>query len=388
MHTNFLIYVPASRPEGRIGFTKEEFPDGAYQPVTGDIAETPASIACLYKQATVTSAACDPATVTTVSTGGSNAIAIVDAYDYPNAVSDLTYFSNKFGLAPINPAHKTANFTVVFQGTTNPGPDPACAGGNGTNCWGSEEALDIEMAHAMAPKALLYLVEANSEDNGDMYAAVTKAVKLVQAAGGGEVSMSWGGPEYATELKDDKTFAGSGVVFFASTGDAPGIQYPSTSPNIVAVGGTTISRNASTFAFQRELTWDSAGGGFSVYEPRPSFQKESLVGDWRGVPDVAAVGNPYTGVWIYDTFETDGTPWIEIGGTSVSAPVWAGIVNRSGHFKTSSLAELTMLYANEADSSDIRDLNDGACGPTFNLLAVTGWDPCTGVGSPIGTAGK
>ena len=389
MHTHFLVHVPPGHTDARPGFTVAEFPPNAIQPVTGEVSETPASLACLYGQVKATTG-CNPTTLTTVPTGGSKAVAIVDAYDDPHVLADLKVYSTQFGLpAPVSTGAKP-NFTVVFQGATNPGPDPLCAGGNGTQCWGSETSLDVDMVHAMAPSAHIYLVEADSASNADLYASVAKAIGLVQAAGGGEVSMSWGQPEYPTEQSDDATFVGTGVVLFASSGDTPGTEFPSVSPNVVAVGGTSISRNPTTWAFQKEITWDQDGDGFSQYEPRPSFQNgiQTAVGEWRGVPDVAAAANPYTAVWIYDSYQTAGFPWVQIGGTSESAPLWAGIVNASGHFRESSAAELGTIYDNAKTASAFRDITDGACEFSYGYLAAAGWDPCTGNGAPYGNAYK
>ncbi|MGD0096095.1 MAG: S53 family peptidase [Terracidiphilus sp.] len=387
--TQFKILVPAGRPEGVIGFAETEVVRNAVQPIQGYNAETPASLACLYALVSVTSG-CVPGSVTKVATGGSKAIAIVDAYDYPTAYSDLVAYSQQFGL----PQPTTATFTVAYQGASRPIPDPDCAYYGGWSCWASESALDIEMAHAMAPSAHIYLVEANSSSNSDLYAAVTKAVSLVKAAGGGEVSMSWGGGEYPTETQSDSVFVGTNVVFFASSGDSEGTIYPSASPNVVAVGGTTVTRNPTTMSFVAETAWEDTGGGFSPYEPRPAFQAgvTSKVGAQRGVPDVAAVGNPRTGVWVYNSFDNNYSgqlyAWNIFGGTSVASPLWAGIVNHAGHFSASTAAEETLIYANAAVTSDFRDINNGNCGYYDGYAAGSGWDPCSGVGAPVGTAGK
>ena len=276
-HTQFRILVPQGRPEGVLGFSEAEFDAKSSQPVSGYYAETPATLACLYGLAG-TAPGCNPATVTAVAHGGARAIAVVDAYDYPTAASDLAAYSKQFGLA-------TPNFTVAYQTTTKPGVDPECATGGGWNCWSAEAALDIEIAHALAPSAHLYLVEAKSSNNSDLYAAVTKAIALVQAAGGGEVSMSWGGSEYSTEARYDAIFSGANVVFFASSGDSEGTLYPAVSPNVVAVGGTTIGRNPYSLNFVGEYSWEDSGGGYSSYEPRPSYQNSivSLTGSSRGV---------------------------------------------------------------------------------------------------------
>ena len=387
--TLYKILVPAGRPEGVVGFGQDEVVRAATQPIAGYNAETPASLACIYGLVTVT-AGCNPGTLTAVSTGGSRAIAIVDAYDYPTALADLSAYSRQFGL----PVPTSATFTVAYGSTSKPSPDPDCANYGGWDCWATESALDIEMAHAAAPSAHIYLVEAASNQNPDLYAAVKKAIALVQAAGGGEVSMSWGGGEYSTESQSDSVFTGANVVFFASSGDSEGTIYPSVSPNVVAVGGTTIARNPATMAFESEVAWEDTGGGYSVYEARPSFQSgiSAVVGARRGVPDVAAVGNPRTGVWVYLSYDNTYSgmlyAWNIIGGTSVASPLWAGIANHAGHFSVTTAAEETLIYANGKTATAFRDVTNGTCGYYEGYVAVSGWDPCSGNGTPLGAAGK
>ncbi len=387
--TLYKIFVPAGRPEGSMGFGEDEVTSNTAQPVSGYFAETPASLACLYAQVSV-SAECNPTTATAVASGGAKAIAIVDAYDYPTALADLTAYSKQFGL----PAPTASTFTVAYENSSKPSPDPDCANYGGWDCWATESALDIEMAHAMAPSAHIYLVEAASNDNNDLFAAVAQAIALVQAAGGGQVSMSWGGAEFSTEAQSDSVFTGAGVVFFASSGDSEGTIYPSVSPNVIAVGGTTVARNPSTLAFESEVAWEDTGGGYSLFEARPSFQSSlsSIVGAHRGVPDVAAVGNPRTGVWVYLSYDNtySGTlyAWNILGGTSVASPLWAGIVNRAGHFSASTAAEETLIYNNAKASAGFRDVASGTCGYYEGYAAVSGWDPCSGNGAPQGSAGK
>jgi kumamolisin len=387
--TLYQIFVPAGRPQGVVGFAQSEVIRAATQPIAGYYAETPASLACLYGLTTLT-AGCNPGTLTTVASGGSRAIAIVDAYDYPTALADLTAYSKQFGL----PAPTAATFTVAYATTSKPSPDPECGDYGGWDCWATESALDIEMAHAAAPSAHIYLVEAASSENSALYAAVAKAIALVQAAGGGEVSMSWGGGEFSTESQSDSVFTGTNVVFFASSGDSEGTIYPSVSPNVVAVGGTTISRNPGTMAFEGELTWEDTGGGYSAFEARPSFQSglSSIAGAHRAVPDVAAVGNPRTGVWVYNSYDNTYSgelyAWNIIGGTSVASPLWAGVANHAGHFSASTAAEETLIYANAKTAADFRDVTNGTCGYYEGYAAVSGWDPCSGNGTPQGAVGK
>jgi kumamolisin len=234
----------------------------------------------------------------------------------------------------------------------------------------------------MAPNAKIYLVEAASNNLANLLTAVTVASNLVKVAGGGEVSMSWGSSEFSGENSYDAYFATPNVVYLASAGDSAGVIYPAASPNVVSVGGTTLSRNPSSGKFQQELSWQQTGGGPSAYEELPSYQNSlySTLGPHRGTPDVAAVADPNTGVWVYQ-----GGSWYIVGGTSVAAPVTAGIINLAGSFKASSAAELTAIYNNR---SGFTNIVDGACGPYEGYLASMGWNLCTGNGSPNGTGNK
>jgi kumamolisin len=349
-------------------------------PFAGYAYETPASIACVYGLVRSKVAGCNPNTAVANPRGGMGAVALVDAYDDPYAASDLAAFSKQFGL-------KQADFKVVFSGGKRPPQDP-------TGGWELEEALDIEWAHAMAPDAKIFLVEAPSNEDNDLLSAVDLASRLVARAGGGQVSMSWGGDESADELQLDSFFTTPGVVYFASSGDAPGVIYPGTSPNVVSAGGTTLSRSPFTGDFIRESPWTETGGGVSEFEPRPSYQNgiASIIGDTRGVPDISFDANPDTGVWVLDSLPVDGQggpgSWWVVGGTSVSSPALAGIVNSTRSRYPSTESELTVVYSNLGVSSDFNDTATGYCGPYAGYFAETGWDPCTGVGSVNGKQGK
>jgi kumamolisin len=355
-------------------------------PFSGYAYETPASLACVYKLAR-SIPACNPNQTTADSTGGSGAIALVDAYDDPNAAADLAYFSEQFGLpAP--------NLTVVYAQGSQPPVDP-------TGGWELEEALDIEYAHAMAPKAKLYLVEANSDFNSDLFPAVQVASNLVlcgstgpcpnNSKGKGEVSMSWGGEEFQQETSLDTFFTTPNVEYFAASGDSAGTIYPCTSVNVICVGGTSIARSEFTGNYIAEIAWSDAGGGLSEFEPTPHYQEAypglayQLQGS-RGVPDVSAVANPVTGVWEWDTFpyETaDGaeTGWFIVGGTSLATPVMASVFNASGCFGSSSSRELADIYSLRNFTS-FHDITYGACGLYSGSFSGPGWDLCTGFGSP------
>jgi hypothetical protein len=374
-HTNLLVMMPENGP---IAIDANAQPN-ELPPVPGLFFETPASLACVYRLVKRLLPGCDPDQTTQTVTGGSRAIALVDAYDDPNAVSDLATFSAIFGLPP-------ADLTVVYASGSQPALDP-------TGGWELEESLDIEYAHAMAPGAKLFLVEAASQSGSDLVAAISLASTLVAAHGGGEVSMSFGFEEFSQESQLDGLFATPGVVYLAATGDNPGTSWPAVSSNVIAVGGTTISRNSSTGEFLLESTWQDAGGGPSLYEARPHFQDgiAGIVGPARATPDVSLDANPNTGVWLVDTNLYEGQPGglFIVGGTSLSTPATAGIINNAGRFHSSSQAENAEIYRTLFSGSDgFRDIVYGNCGINIGNFATPEWDFCTGVGSSVGLSGK
>lgn len=372
-HTNLRIMMP----EGG-AFTGTPQPN-ELPPFPGYFFETPASIACVYQLVPHSEHGCNPNFTTQNPRGGSGAIAIVDAYDTPNAASDLAAFSAQFGL----PA---ADFTVVYASGTQPALDP-------TGGWELEASLDVQWSHAMAPHAKIFLVEANTNFFSDLFPAVLLAANLVASNGGGEVSMSWSSGEFTQETLLDGLFTTPSVVYVASSGDSPGAGWPSSSPNVISAGGTTLSRDPNTGTFLLENTWQDAGGGPSQVEPRPHFQDHiaSIVGDFRGTPDLSFDANPNTGVWVLDTNLYFGQPggWFILGGTSVSAPSLSGIINAAGKFAPSSEAENALLYKHLfSDKGDFRDIVYGTCGLNIGNFAVPGWDFCTGIGSNNGLGGK
>ena len=363
-------------------------PENVGPPIPGLFYQTPASLACNY-DLVPKSSGCNPNVVALNPSGGGKAIGIVDAYDYVNAFADLQTFSTQFGLTAISPS----SFQVVYapKGGSPPGScvgsptQPPTATGTG---WDIEAALDTQYAHAMAPAATLYLVEAQSNLILDLFCAVTTASQLVQGAGGGQVSMSLGSSEFSSETSFDPVFTTSNVVYFASSGDSAGVSYPSASPNVVSVGGTSLSTDPTTGNFITENIWQDTGGGLSRYEATPSYQSGIdliKVTGKRGTPDVAADANPATGVWVFNSTLAGAPVWFIVGGTSVASPLWAGIVNAAGSIYDSSNAELIELY--ERDGAT-RAVISGSCGPYDQFVANGAYNFCTGLGSPRGYDGK
>jgi subtilase family serine protease len=352
--------------------------------------EIPASLGCVYQIVSPLTSGCPIEYNNSMPNpvGGSQTIAIVDAYDYPTAYTDLTTFSNQFNL-PVLPQCSSPTATGCFEKVYASGSKPR------TNCgWAQEAALDIEWAHAMAPNAKIVLVEAASNSNTNLFQAVDVATNEVicgsttcpgGSSGVGEVSMSWGSSEFSGESSLDSHFTSSQVVYFASSGDSGGkTLYPSTSPNVVAAGGTTVNRSSGSFA--SETAWSGSGGGPSQYESRPGYQDviSTIVGSHRGVPDFSFDANPNTGVSVYDSTSCQGlSGWLVFGGTSVASPSLAGIANLAGHFSAGSNGELTTIYGNIP--GNFRDITSGSAG---SFSATTGWDFVTGVGSNLGLTGK
>jgi subtilase family serine protease len=364
--------------------------------VTGGVpgGENPGSLACVYNLVSPTqNPGCltNPSSTTFINaTGGSGTIAIVDAYDYPTASEDLNTFSAQFGLpAP--------NFQVVYATGQKPSGD--CG-------WNQEAALDIEWAHAMAPMAKIVLVEAASNSTFDLLTAVDKATSIVQQAGGGQVSMSWGGSEFRGETYYDSHFNTAGVAYFAAAGDAGGrVIWPGVSANVISAGGTRVNRDASG-NFTSEAAWSKelcgggscgGGGGPSRYVRRPPYQNaiQSIVGSSRGTPDFSFDADPYSGVAVYENSPLcSGTNagWMVFGGTSVASPALAGIVNSAvgGTQKLGSggpsYQEQTLMYSGGSAGygSEFRDITAGYTG----YSARTGWDFATGIGSDLGLTGK
>lgn len=354
-HTNHHLFVPYGEP------LSSPSPTGN--------GETPASLACIYGLAAATPGC--PQSGTTLSAGGARTIAIVDAYHYPTAAQDLQVFSTQYGL----PAPK---LKVIFASGSQPPVDSG---------WAEEEALDIEMAHALAPDATILLVEAASALDTDLVQAVRVAATAIGKAGG-YVSMSWGGSEFPTQTLFQPNFTRAGIVMLASSGDDPGTEFPSVLPNVIAVGGTTIVRDGSG-NYTGQSTWTKAGSGKSRYIGRPSFQTgvSTVVGTARGVPDISLEANPSSGVWAYST----SLKWFRVGGTSVAAPLAAALLDVAESTLAklpNSAGELAILYQNRTNADAFIDITAGSCGSGGGIKAKVGFDLCTGIGAPFGPGGK
>jgi subtilase family serine protease len=309
---------------------------------------------------------------TIVGNGAGQTIAIVDAYDDPNISSDLATFDRTMGIAA------PPSFTVMKQ-----------SGVVANNQWATEISLDVEWAHAIAPGARIILGEARSDSLSDL---VSEADNLANQPNVSVVSMSWNAGEWTSEASFDYSFltpAGhEGVTFVASSGDSGNqASWPSASPNVLSVGGTTLNLNSSG-NYASESGWSGSGGGVSQYESKPAYQYYVSNGaSLRTTPDVAYDANPSTGFYVYDSYENSG--WLSVGGTSAGAPQWAALIAIAdqGRYlagKTTLDGASQTLYAiyRMSQSSQYTYFHDVTSGNNGGS-AGSGYDQVTGNGSPI-----
>ena len=300
--------------------------------------------------------------------GGQGTIAIIDVFDSPMVESDLQTFSRQYNL----PGCTTENgcfekHRMATRLRTDSG-------------WALEAALDTQWAHAIAPQAKILLVEARSSSGNDLLAALNYARNRSDVTA---VSMSWGGSEFSGEASLDTYFTSpTGASFFASSGDnGTGASWPSISPNVVAVGGTTLTLSGGNV--QSETAWSGSGGGSSLYEPAPSYQATYGVPSSNGkraVPDVSYNADPATGFSVYDsTSYQNQAGWFTVGGTSAGAPQWAAISTLGNNFHNATLyrdgSQVPTLFR------DITTGSNGAC--AVFCSAGPRYDFVTGLGSPL-----
>lgn len=318
-------------------------------------------------------------------------IALVLPYHDASIVNDLAIFDQTYGLP-------SANLTIVNQtGSTSnlPGSNTA---------WSLERAMDVEWAHAAAPGAKLVLVEANSASIADLSTAVATAARMANV-----VSMSWGGSEFSSETTFDTSayFANPNVTFVAAAGDDGGVNgpsWPAVSPYVLAVGGTSLTLQDSSGTYGGETGWSLAGGvggsgGVSSVESMPTYQLQAVGSNYasgRVVPDVSMVADPATGLSVYSSVLYAGqSGWFKSGGTSLGAPIWAGIIAsidahrfRASQPPLSSTQTLSLLYGfygtNGPNSSSYASVfHDITTGANYVDHAARGFDAVTGLGTPI-----
>ena len=289
-------------------------------------------------------------------TGDTGTIALIEAYDNPKVAADLATFSTVFTWPSANlEVHKMSSTIYPNAG------------------WALESDLDVQWAHAVAPHANLLVVEAKSASIVDLMAAVDYANSRSDVVA---ISMSWGSTETSSQLAYDSHFTTNGKVYFASSGDAGGVvSWPSSSPNVVSVGGTSLTMTTTGYT---ETAWSGGGGGVSSIETKPGYQigvTDSYSLSKRATPDVSYNADPNNGFLVYDSYGYNGgRGWFAVGGTSAGAPQWAAI-DTFGNTATN-----PNFYANYQYGSTFSDIVGGSNG----YSAGPGYDLATGIGSPIG----
>jgi subtilase family serine protease len=305
-------------------------------------------------------------------TGKGQKIGIVDAYGDPSIQTDLNNFCGYYGIP-------STTVQILGQPTS------------GNSGWALETALDVEWSHAIATNATIILSVAKSASTSDLLAAVDAAV----AKGATVISMSWGAQESSGISAYDTHFQAPGVTFVASSGDSAEltgdqVEWPASSPYVVGVGGTTLYLNTSgtrivpTGTASSETAWSDSGGGLSSVYGQPAYQLIWQSYNARGVPDVAYVADPNTGVGV-----AYGRYLYEVGGTSVGAPQWAALIALANSVRTSGAVQGdTSIYSVAGTAPTINpasffDITSGSDGSDPDDSAGVGYDLVTGLGSPV-----
>jgi subtilase family serine protease len=298
--------------------------------------------------------------------GTGKTIAIVDAYDDPNAATDLAAYRTQFGLGSCTTANGC--FKKVNQNGTQ-GSYP-----RGNSGWAQEISLDLDMASAICPNCKIVLVEAANSSFTNLATAVNTAAGL----GANAISNSYGGSEFSSETSSQSAYNHPGIAVTVSSGDnGYGVEFPASSQYVTAVGGTSLNTAGNTRGWS-ETVWNGAGSGCSAYITKPTWQKDTGCAR-RTVADVAAVADPNTGVAVYDTYHTSG--WLVFGGTSVASPIIAGVYALAGNSVTAG----SYPYANTSSLFDVTSGSNGSCGGSYLCTGGPLFDGPTGLGTPNGT---
>ena len=327
-------------------------------------------------------------TAASAADGAGQTVAVVDAYNDPTAASDLAAYRSAAGL----PALTSGQFTVYNQnGQTSPLPATPPT----SDDWTLEESLDVDMVSAICPLCKIDLVEATNDSGNGLYVAENTAATTLGAK---YISNSWGGNESSSDLTYDSEYFGhSGVVYTASAGDNSynaGVIYPATSPNVVGVGGTSLS-TASNARGWTEKVWytnsnEGTGSGCSAYEPQPSWQTAVSnippACSKRVDNDVTADADPATGAAVYDTSNGNGG-WNEVGGTSQSSPMIAAVFALAGNNGNGGNNAADSIYTHTGNLYEVTASSNGSCSPSV-LCTATGaantYNGPTGWGTPNG----
>jgi subtilase family serine protease len=317
--------------------------------------------------------------------GAGETVAIVDAYDDPNALSDVNTYRSQFGIPQFG-SSGGPTFTKVNQtGLTSSLP-------KGNASWAEEISLDLDMVSAICPRCNVLLVEAQSANFGDLGTAVDTAANWHGVVA---VSNSYGGSESSGDSAIAGHYNHPGVAITASSGDdGYGVESPASFATVTAVGGTSLSVASSTSRGWSETAWSGAGSGCSAYVDQPAWQAAALppaeagVCAKRVVADVSAVADPNTGVAVYDTYGLSrrSAGWLVFGGTSVASPIIASVYALAGG-EPAGATGAEHAYANPGSLFDVTSGSNGSCSSTTTAAAGSG-AAAVGAASRGGKGGK
>jgi subtilase family serine protease len=300
--------------------------------------------------------------------GAATTVGVVVAYDYPHAEADLNHYRAQYGL----PACTSASgcFTKINQnGAVGSYPQQDYG-------WGVEASLDLQMISAACPACHIVLAEANQPTDQ----ALGKATMAAATAGATVTNHSYGGIERTGIDTLDAPYDQPGVTAVSATGDfgyGPA-SFPASSPHVVAVGGTTLRRSTSARGWT-ERAWQYAGSGCSAYFAKPGYQADPSC-HMRTYGDISAVAD---GLAIYNTsLPTRYRGWLEVGGTSASSPLIAGMIGAAG----AGGMKPDALYGHPGDFNDVVAGSNGFCRRNYICTGLPGYDGPTGWGTPKGLA--
>ena len=383
----------------------------AAAPLAGTGAVTTYSVAqvrAAYGFGALPAVGAKPSGVQAAQLGAGQTVYIVGAKHNPNVAAELASFNQKFGLPtcaakvlpvttglPLAAASPAAGCELWVAYSTASGGISAVAPAYDAG-WATEIALDVQWVHAIAPLARIVLVEAPDASVNSLLGAI----RLANSMGPGVVSMSFGAQEGAWTASVDSAFTAAGMTYLAATGDSgAGVNWPSVSSNVIAVGGTTLTYSGS--GSRSEVSWSGTGGGTSGFVAVPAYQKSSVPGTGslvrRTVADVAMNADPATGQYVAVMQPgSSAVQWISAGGTSLAAPMWAGLVAVANAGRQQAALPLVagghaLLYGQIGAvasnyASSFADIRLGSHGVCSTCSAGPGYDQLTGLGTPNASA--
>ncbi len=371
---------------------------------------TPAQIRAAYGLPPVPSNLTGMTALQAAQLGAGQTIYIVDAFHDQYAFGELSAFSSLFGLPactqktlsptatlPLPAPSTTATTCEFYQVASGNGGTIAASYPRYDAQWATEIALDVQWAHAIAPLARIVLIEGSDAS----LTALGSAIQLANRMGPGVVSMSFGAQEGSYFSSYESVFKGTGMTYFAATGDSgTAVNWPAASPSVVAVGGTSLRYSGT--GTRTETAWSLAGGGISAYVGLPSYQNATLLRNTaitrRAVADVSMNADPTTGQYVAVipnqlTCTFCQVSWVTTGGTSMSTPQWAGLAAVANAQRAlagkgpmgSPHATLYQALSNATTyAGAFLDVTQGSNGLCVICAARAGYDAPTGLGTPNG----